>query len=117
MPVNESCIFCKIIDRKIPAKIEFEDAEILAFEDIRPQAPVHMMVIPKKHIEKVADLDKGDSALIGRLVLVAKDIARKKGIEASGYRIILNCNRDAGQEVYHLHLHLLGGRKFGWPPG
>jgi len=114
---NKGCIFCKIINREIPAKIEFENAEIMAFEDIRPQAPVHIMVIPKKHIEKVADLDEKDSALAGRLILTAKDIAHKKGVETSGYRIVFNCNKDAGQEVFHLHLHLLGGRKFSWPPG
>ncbi len=114
---KEGCIFCKIIEKKNPSKIVFENGEIVAFDDIRPQAPVHIMVIPKYHIEKVSDLTDENISLIGRLVLVAKNIAKEKGIQESGYRIVINCNKDAGQEVYHLHLHLLGGRKFVWPPG
>ena len=114
---NEGCIFCKIADKKIPAKIVFEDNDVVAFEDTRPQAPIHIMVIPKAHIEKVSEIKEEDSVLIGKLVLAAKNIARDKGIEERGYRLVMNCNKDAGQEVFHLHLHLLGGRKFEWPPG
>ena len=89
----------------------------MAFEDIKPQAPVHILVIPKRHIEKISDLSKADDRLIGSIVLAAKDIAEKMKIEEKGYRIILNCNRDAGQEVFHIHAHLMGGRLFKWPPG
>lgn len=111
------CIFCKIIKKDIPAKIVFENNKILAFEDVKPQAPVHILVIPKHHIEKVSDLTEDGIHLIGDLVLAAKTLAHQKGIGESGYRIVLNCNKDAGQEVFHLHLHLMGGRKFAWPPG
>ena len=114
---KEGCIFCKIAKKDLPAKIVFEDSEIVAFDDIRPQAPVHIMVIPKYHIEKVSDLTDDNINLIGRLVLVAKNIAKERGVQESGYRIVINCNKDAGQEVYHLHIHILGGRKFVWPPG
>lgn len=114
---KEACVFCKIVNRQIPSKIAFEDNKILAFEDIRPQAPIHIMVIPKYHIEKVSDLTDENIHLIGSLILTAKNIAKEKNIQESGYRIVINCNKDAGQEVLHLHLHLLGGRKFNWPPG
>ncbi|MBN2453501.1 MAG: histidine triad nucleotide-binding protein [Candidatus Omnitrophica bacterium] len=111
------CIFCKIAGKKIPSKIVFEDDEVMAFEDINPKAPLHLLVIPKRHIEKVSDIADSDAGLMGKLVLTARDLARKNGLNDSGYRIVLNCNRDAGQEVFHIHLHLLGGRKFTWPPG
>lgn len=113
----DGCIFCKIIKKDIPSEIVFEDNEVLAFKDLRPQAPVHILIIPKYHIEKVSDLNEKNVDLVGNLILTAKNIAREKGIEESGYRIIINCNKDAGQEVFHLHAHLLGGRKFSWPPG
>ncbi|MDD5421915.1 MAG: histidine triad nucleotide-binding protein [Candidatus Omnitrophota bacterium] len=112
-----SCLFCKIANKEVPAKIVFEDNMVIAFEDIKPQAPVHILVIPKYHIDKVSDLDDDNIHLIGRLVLTAKNIAKEKNIHESGYRIVLNCNKDAGQDVFHIHLHLLGGRKFVWPPG
>lgn len=114
---REECLFCKIARMEIPAKVVMEDSHILAFEDVNPQAPLHVLIIPKEHIEKISDLDKRHADLIGRLVLAAKDIAKKRGVQESGYRIVMNCNRDAGQAVFHLHLHLLGGRKFLWPPG
>jgi len=114
---KKDCLFCKIVRKEIPAKIVFEDNKILAFEDIKPQAPVHILVIPKFHIEKTSDLTEANIHMIGELVLAAKRLAKEKGVEGSGYRIALNCNKDAGQEVFHLHLHLLGGRKFTWPPG
>ena len=114
---SETCIFCKIVDKKIPAKIVFENSDVLAFEDIKPQAPVHIMIIPKTHIEKISEIKEEDLVLIGKLVLTAKNVARDKKIQERGYRLVMNCNKDAGQEVFHLHLHLLGGRKFGWPPG
>ena len=114
---KDTCIFCKIIKKEIPAKIVFEDNKIMAFEDARPQAPVHILVIPKYHIEKISDLTDENVHLIGNLILAAKNIAKEKGIQESGYRIVMNCNKDAGQDVFHLHAHLLGGRKFIWPPG
>ena len=114
---REDCLFCKIVKREIPAKIVFEDPRVLAFEDMNPQAPVHILVIPKEHVEKVSDLTEKSAETAGQLILAAKKLASQRGIEESGYRIVINCNKDAGQAVFHLHLHLLGGRKFSWPPG
>jgi len=114
---TDSCIFCKIVKKEIPAKTVFENNDILAFEDIRPQAPVHLLVISKHHIAKISDLSDEDTDLVARMVLVAKEMAKDRKIADSGYRIVINCNQDAGQDVFHLHLHLLGGRKFAWPPG
>ncbi|MFH1190442.1 MAG: histidine triad nucleotide-binding protein [Candidatus Omnitrophota bacterium] len=114
---KDDCIFCKIARKEIPAKIVFEGRKLLAFEDVNPQAPTHILIIPKDHIERVSDLAEGDARLIADLVLSAKSLAERKRIHLSGYRIVLNCGGDAGQEVFHLHLHLLGGRKFSWPPG
>lgn len=111
------CVFCRIIGKEIPAKIVFEDKDALAFEDTNPQAPVHILLVPKQHIERVSDLNDGDAGLIGKLVIAAKHIAKEKGVQESGYRIVMNCNEGAGQTVFHLHIHLLGGRLFGWPPG
>lgn len=110
-------IFAKIIRKEIPADIVYEDDEVLAFKDIAPQAPVHVLIIPKKEIPTANDIEKDDAILIGKLFLVAKQLAKELGISESGYRLVINCNKDAGQAVYHLHLHLLGGRKFSWPPG
>jgi len=112
-----ACLFCRIIKKEMPSKAVFEDADIMAFEDIKPQAPVHIIIVPKRHIERIADVGAADASLVGKLVVAAKEIAREKGVEASGYRIVFNCNKDAGQEVFHIHAHLLGGRKFTWPPG
>ncbi|HXX58203.1 MAG TPA: histidine triad nucleotide-binding protein [Thermodesulfovibrionales bacterium] len=111
------CIFCKIIAGKIPAKIVYEDEVAFSFEDINPQAPVHILVIPKKHIATVLDLNEGDHELLGHLFAVANNIARDKGIAARGFRIVTNCNPESGQTVYHIHFHLLGGRHMHWPPG
>jgi len=113
----DGCIFCKIINKEIPAKLLYEDESAVAFSDINPQAPCHVLIVPKRHIDKISDLDKADDRLIGALILIAKNIAKEKGVESSGYRIVINCNKDAGQEVFHIHAHLLGGRKFAWPPG
>jgi len=110
------CIFCKIESGEIKAKIVYEDETVIAFEDINPKAPVHILIIPREHIERVSDIDK-DGGVTGKLIFVATRLARERGIESSGYRLIINCNKDAGQEVPHLHLHLMGGRKFTWPPG
>ncbi len=110
-------IFSKIIRKEIPADIVYEDEEILAFKDINPQAPVHILVIPKKVIPTVNDIGQDDSELTGRLILTAKKIAREIGIDKDGYRLVFNCNKHGGQEVNHIHLHLLGGRQMKWPPG
>ena len=111
------CIFCKIIDRKIPARVVHEDDETFAFEDLNPQAPVHVLVVPKRHVATVNDLLPEHDAIVGRLHRAAARIAAERGIAASGFRIVANTNRDAGQTVFHLHLHLLGGRPMQWPPG
>ena len=113
----DECLFCKIIDREIPSKIEYEDDEMLAFHDINPQAPTHILIIPKQHVEKVADLSEADAEMLGKLVILAKKIAAKLKLSENGYRIVLNNGPWAGQMVFHIHLHLLGGRKFTWPPG
>jgi histidine triad (HIT) family protein len=112
-----NCIFCKIVKKEIPAKIVFEDNKVLAFEDSRPQAPVHIIIVPKTHIEKLSDIKEESAVIMGRLVLAANAIAREKEIEKTGYRVVVNCGSDAGQAVLHLHLHLLGGRPMTWPPG
>jgi histidine triad (HIT) family protein len=109
-------IFQKIIDKQIPAKIAYEDDLCLAFHDVKPQAPVHVLLIPKKAIRTHADLTPADKEMLGHLHLVARDLAEKLGL-ATGYRLVVNCNEDGGQTVPHLHMHLLGGRGLGWPPG
>ena len=109
-------VFSKIIERKIPARIEHEDELCLAFHDVAPQAPTHVLVIPKKPIPSLADLEGADEALVGHLVMVATQLAPKLGL-GNGYRLVVNCGRDGGQSVDHLHVHLLGGRSLGWPPG
>lgn len=111
------CLFCKIADRSIDSHIIYEDDQVVAFDDIRPQAPHHSLIIPKKHISTVNDLENEDAALIGHMVLIAKQLAKDLGVAESGYRLLFNCNRYGGQEVYHLHLHLLAGRQMHWPPG
>lgn len=105
------CIFCKIINKEIPSKIVYEDDEVLAFEDIAPQAPVHIVVIPKKHIEKITEIEKEDETLIGKIYSVINKIAREKQIAEEGFRVIINCGENGGQEVKHIHFHLLGGKK------
>ena len=112
-----STIFSKIINKEIHADILFENDKILAFRDINPQAPVHFLVIPKKEIRTINDINEEDKSLIGELFIVAKEIAKKEGISEKGYRTIFNCNEHGGQTVYHIHLHVLGGRQLKWPPG
>ncbi|MDM1545609.1 histidine triad nucleotide-binding protein [Ignatzschineria indica] len=112
-----STIFGKIIRKDIPAKIIYEDEDVLAFEDIQPQAPVHILVIPKKEIPTLNDLKSEDAELMGKLFLVAQKIAKEQGFAEQGYRIVFNCNEDGGQTVNHIHLHLLAGRSLTWPPG
>jgi len=110
-------LFEKIIDREIPADIVWENDDLLAFRDVNPQAPVHILIIPKRKIRTLNDLTDGDAELVGRMVLAAKEIAADEGIAEDGYRLNFNCNEAGGQSVWHIHLHLLGGRKMAWPPG
>ena len=110
-------IFSKIIRREIPAEIVFEDDNVLGFRDVNAQAPTHVLFIPKRAIATLNDLADGDAELIGRLVLAATAYAKEQGLADSGYRLVINCNEDGGQSVYHLHLHLLAGRRMTWPPG
>ena len=112
-----STIFTKIINKEIEANIIYEDNEVLAFEDINPQAPIHILIIPKKEISTVNEIENEDAHLIGKLVLVAKNIAQEKGIDSDGYRLVMNCNEHGGQSVFHIHMHLIGGRQLIWPPG
>jgi histidine triad (HIT) family protein len=111
------CLFCRIVRGELPAKVLFENERVLAFEDIRPKAPVHVLVIPKAHFASLNDAPDGAEALLGEILLRARAIAREKGVDETGYRIVLNTARDSGQEVFHIHFHVLGGRPMGWPPG
>ncbi|GBU29483.1 hypothetical protein R84B8_03050 [Treponema sp. R8-4-B8] len=112
-----NCLFCKIIAGEIPSKKLYEDDEMLAFYDINPMAPVHFLVIPKKHIENLFVMDEADAALVGRLFLKARELAKEQGCEEKGGRFVINAKTDGGQTVDHLHIHFLGGRALGWPPG
>ncbi|MDC0145130.1 histidine triad nucleotide-binding protein [bacterium] len=112
-----STIFSKIINKEIPAEIVYEDDELLAFNDINPQAPVHILIIPKKEIKTLNDIKPEDQEIMGKMMLLAKDLAKENNIDKSGYRTIFNCNDDGGQTVFHIHLHLIGGRPLNWPPG
>lgn len=114
---DQDCLFCKILDGDIPADIIYESDLAIAFRDVNPQAPVHVLIIPRNHIATINDLDTDDAAMVGGLFLAAKEIARDEGLADDGYRVVMNCNAAAGQSVFHLHLHLLGGRSLAWPPG
>jgi len=114
---DQNCIFCKIIEKKIPSKIVFEDETVIAFEDINPQAPVHTLVVPKRHIPEIHSMTEADRVLVGHLFFTAKKIADEKGLDAKGYRLVINNGAGAGQTVFHIHLHILSGRRFFWPPG
>ena len=114
--MNE-CLFCKIINGEIACKKVYEDEEIIAFYDINPQAPEHILIVPKKHIESISKMEESDIALVGKLFYCAKNIAVEKRFKESAYRLVINNGSLAGQAVFHLHLHLLGGRKMNWPPG
>ncbi len=113
----EDCLFCSILKKKIPASVVYEDEEILAFEDIKPQAPVHILIIPKEHYSSLNDIPESKNNLLGKILLAVRKIAEEKRISKSGFRIVLNTGRDSGQEVFHIHFHLLGGRQMTWPPG
>lgn len=112
-----SCLFCRIVDHTVQATIVHEDEHGLAFRDINPQAPVHLLIIPKRHVQSIQELNDSDAALLGHLLQTCVQLAKQTGVEESGYRIVTNTGSHAGQTVFHLHFHLLGGRPFGWPPG
>ncbi len=107
------CIFCKIAAGEIPATVAYEDDEIMAFEDINPKAPVHLLIIPKQHLDTLNDAGADHGQLLGRMTLMAAELAGEKGVAKGGYRVLMNCNPDGGQEVFHLHMHLIGGRRLG----
>lgn len=109
------CLFCRMVSGEIKPDTVFENEQVLAFRDIRPQAPVHVLVIPKRHVPTLNELD--DPGLMAELLSAVQSVARQEGLAESGYRTVVNCRQDGGQEVYHLHLHVLGGRRLGWPPG
>ena len=111
------CIFCKIIAKEIPADIVLETDDVLVFRDLNPQAPTHLLAIPKKHIATINDIQDEDAEISGNLFLAAKQAAKLEGIDEDGYRVVMNCGANAGQVVFHNHLHILGGRQFTWPPG
>lgn len=111
------CIFCKIINGEIPAQVVYEDEKMLAFKDINPVAPIHILLIPKKHIPTLLDLQPEDSDIVGHIIVTAQKLAREQGLGEKGYRLVANCKEEAGQTVFHIHFHLVGGRSFAWPPG
>ena len=111
------CLFCKIVAKEIPASLVFEDDQLLAFNDINPQGPTHVLIVPKRHIATLNDLAKDDDEIVGAMVRRAAAIAKDRGIQAGGFRTVFNTNSDAGQTVFHIHLHLIGGRGLAWPPG
>lgn len=115
--MTQDCIFCKIVAGEIPAKIAYRDEHVTAFHDLNPQAPVHVLIVPNRHFESLATLHGDDAAEVGRLLTVAQTIAEQQGVIPGGYRVVVNMGRDAGLSVYHLHAHLLGGRRLAWPPG
>ena len=110
-------LFLKIIARDIPAQVVYETDDVLAFRDINPQAPLHVLIVPKRRIRTINDIEPGDEKLVGKLFSAARNIAKAAGLDEAGYRVVMNCNEAAGQTVFHIHLHLLGGRAFNWPPG
>lgn len=111
------CIFCKIVAQELPANIVYQDEQAIAFDDLHPRAPTHKLIIPRKHIATLNDLEATDTALVGHLHYIAKQLAKEYGLAETGYRVVMNCNKAAGQEVFHIHLHMLGGRQMNWPPG
>ncbi|UCE39940.1 MAG: histidine triad nucleotide-binding protein [Candidatus Aminicenantes bacterium] len=113
----EDCLFCKIVSKKIPAELIFEDDRIVAFNDINPQAPIHILIIPKEHFASLNDVPEEQKDLLGHILIRGRQIAQNMGIHENGYRIVLNTARDSGQVVFHIHFHLLGGRHMTWPPG
>ena len=111
------CLFCKIINKEIPAILVYEDSQVIAFDDISPQAPHHKLIIPRRHIATLNDLGENDSLLVAHMISTAKRLAQELAVAESGYRLVMNCNPEGGQTVFHIHLHLLAGRRLNWPPG
>lgn len=117
MTTDNSCIFCRIIQSKVPAKMAYRDDQCIAIWDVNPQAPTHLLILPNQHLASVAEMTAADETLMGHLLRVASDLAQAEGVGATGYRLVINTGPQAGQSVFHLHIHLLGGRTLGWPPG
>lgn len=115
--MTEDCLFCKIVRGEIPAQKVYEDDDVLAFRDINPEAPTHVLLIPKRHLPRVTDATPADTALLGKMLLGANTVAEREGVAVSGVRYVFNTNQDAGQIIFHVHMHILGGRPMGWPPG
>ncbi len=115
--MSENCIFCKIIQKEIPSNIAYEDDDVLAFHDINPAAPVHILIIPKEHIPKIGDVSEETGHLLPKMFAVSKQLAKEQGLIDEGYRLVINSGDNGGQTVYHIHMHLLGGRVMRWPPG
>lgn len=113
----EDCLFCKLASGRIATDVIYSDEQVIAFRDAKPEAPVHVLIIPRRHIENILAAEDADEALLGHMLVVASRVARQEGVAESGFRLVINCNEDGGQSVGHLHIHLLGGRKLGWPPG
>jgi len=114
---HEDCVFCQVFEKKLPGKVEYEDEDLAVIWDINPQAPVHLLIIPKKHIEKVSMVDDEDSGLLCKMFVVAKNVAKRLNLDEKGFRLVVNEGRDSGQSIFHLHMHLLSGRRLMWPPG
>ena len=117
MTSSSDCLFCKIVAGKVNADIVHENDSVIAFRDINPQAPTHVLIIPRNHVATINDLSESDAGDVGRMFLAAKEVARTEGLDERGYRVVMNCMEGAGQSVFHIHLHLLGGRPLRWPPG
>ena len=113
----QDCVFCKIASGEIPSKEVYSDDEFYAFRDLNPQAPVHILLVPRKHVDRIVEFGDADAPLIGRMILVANKIAESEGLVEKGFRYVINCNEQGGQTVFHVHVHILGGRYMGWPPG
>lgn len=113
----KDCLFCKMVSGEIKPDMVLETKELIAFRDINPQAPLHVLVVPRKHITTLNDTIEPDAVLVGKMTLAVQEIARNAGVDGSGYRLVMNCNADGGQSVYHIHMHVLGGRQMKWPPG
>ncbi len=113
----DDCLFCKIVAGEIDSDLIYEDEQVIAFKDIKPQAPTHILIVPRKHISTLLDLEEEDNQLVGHIYQVAKELAKREGIAEDGFRVVSNCNEAGGQSVYHIHYHLLGGRDLQWPPG
>ena len=114
---NNDCLFCRIVEKKVPADIVYESDDVIAFKDIEPKAPIHCLIIPKKHISTINDIDGSNSNIIGLMYEAVAQLARSFNVDKEGYRVVMNCNSDGGQTVYHIHLHFLAGRQLSWPPG